>query len=224
MPYCASCHRMFYTDFPNEILCPNCNPNPVSDERNFVDSVIHGVKTVIGLELTDSDVNRIKYCQSSNQAHLNAEIAETQAKSAAGDADDLNLGTSDYEIPDYGDRFISAYNYNLSSTWDRRAEELERQEEEEEYNRNPAKPYIEAWEEENNRKTTLNGIYKELNRQGYNFNSVDEYMKDNYGNYGDYGDNDNCDDDGNYGDAGDNDNCYDDGNYGGDNDNYEEDD
>jgi len=95
---------MFYTKFPNEILCPNCNPNPVSDKRNFGDSVMHGIKTVIGLELTDSQVNRIKYCQSSKQARLNAEIAETQAKSASGDADDLNLGTDDYSIPDVADR------------------------------------------------------------------------------------------------------------------------
>jgi len=87
------------------------------------------------------------------------------------------------------DRFVSGGLYKLSSAWDKRAEELERQEEEEEYNRSPAKPYIEAWEEENNRKTTLNGIYNELYGQsGFGSNSVADYMSGGYGNnnYGGY--------------------------------------
>jgi len=177
---------MFYTDIPNETICPNCNPNPVNQGRNFVDAVVHGAKTAFGFELRDSDVNEIKYCQSSKVAHLNAEITRVQAESAGGDADDLNLGSDDYNIPNYADHFNSARLYKTSAAWSRRAEELERQEEEEEYNRNPAKPYIEARIEQDNRKATLNGIYNEFNRQGYNFNSVDEYMNNNYGNFGYY--------------------------------------
>lgn len=43
-------------------------------------------------------------------------------------------------------------------------------------------------EDENNRRTTLNGIYGELNRQlGGNFKRVDEYMRENYDNNGYYG-------------------------------------